>query len=292
MSRTGWRKSLRSATRRRSLRDGRHVETYTKWPGSQPGMLISKMVGRAIEDIFHYRPRRARNPGARGAWVCLAPVARAGQFSVAKGEIVGFFGLVGAGRSELLKLIYGAERAVTGSVAVHGQPVHFAFSGRCDPRRSHPLPGRPEEGGHRPDPLGDGKREPERAGSIFEDGLFHRREARARECGRTRQALAVKTPSLAQLIVHLSGGNQQKVILARWLSEEVKVILLDEPTRGHRRRRQKRDLFDHLRPRGAWHRRRRCFERTARSHGHLRPDHRHAPAALRRLASTGKRDGS
>ncbi|HEY8898972.1 MAG TPA: L-arabinose ABC transporter ATP-binding protein AraG [Chthoniobacterales bacterium] len=213
------------------LRDGRHVETFATLDRVEPGTLISRMVGRAIDDIFHYEPR-ARGTAALEVTQMLGPGLREpASFSVAKGEIVGFFGLVGAGRSELLKLIYGAERTKSGRVAVDGRAVTI--------RRPQDAIGAgivlcPE----------DRKKEgivPIR--SVMENLNLSARRHHARagfinekwereNAGRHVRALGVRTPSLEQPIVHLSGGNQQKVILARWLSEEVKVIMLDEPTRG------------------------------------------------------------
>jgi L-arabinose transport system ATP-binding protein len=151
---------------------------------------------------------------------------------VKQGEILGLFGLVGAGRSELLKLIYGAERAVSGSIRVNGTPVPV-HSPRDAIRAGVVLcpEDRKKEGII---PIRSvleninisARRNTAKMGLLINE-RWERDNARQRA-----QALAVKTPTLSQLIRNLSGGNQQKVILARWLSEEIKVILLDEPTRG------------------------------------------------------------
>ena len=214
------------------LRDGRHVETYPTLAGVMPGTLISRMVGRAIEDIFHYRPR-SHGSTALEVKDLLGPGLREpANFSVAKGEIVGFFGLIGAGRSELLKLIYGAERAVAGTVAVHGRPADIAHPGDAiragivfcpeDRKKEGIVPIRSVM-----ENLNLSARRSHLKLGLFIDEKWERGNA----AGHVK-SLAVKTPSLGQRIVHLSGGNQQKVILARWLSEDVKIILLDEPTRG------------------------------------------------------------
>ena len=214
------------------LRDGRHVETYPSLAGVAPDTLISRMVGRSIEDIFHYSSR-AHGSTALEVKDMLGPGVREPvSFSVAKGEIVGFFGLIGAGRSELLKLIYGAERATTGTVAIDGRPVSIARPKDAiragivfcpeDRKKEGIVPVRSVM-----ENLNLSSRRSHLALGAFIDEAWERDNA-----SRHVKSLGVKTPSLLQRIVHLSGGNQQKVILARWLSEEVKVILLDEPTRG------------------------------------------------------------
>ena len=214
------------------LRDGRLVETYPTLDNVTPATLISKMVGRSIEDIFRYSPR-PHGAVALEAEGLLGPGLREPvSFSVAKGEIVGFFGLIGAGRSELLKLLYGAERAVAGSVAVEGQPMNAYNPGEAIRAGVMLCPEDRKKEGIVPirsvmENLNLSARRSHTTLGFFIDEAWERENA-----SRHVTALGVKTPSLAQSIVYLSGGNQQKVILARWLSEKVKVLMLDEPTRG------------------------------------------------------------
>jgi L-arabinose transport system ATP-binding protein len=153
------------------------------------------------------------------------------SFQVRQGEILGFFGLVGAGRTELMKLLFGAGGPWTGEIKVHGRRVAFR-----SPRGAlgHGIALCPE----------DRKNEGIFAvRSVAENinisvrrrftrfGFIHPgKERRNAETFQTR--LRIRTPSLAQAISKLSGGNQQKAILARWLSEDIQVILMDEPTRG------------------------------------------------------------
>jgi L-arabinose transport system ATP-binding protein len=214
------------------FRDGRLVETFESMEGVTHDILVNRMVGRDILDIYHYRPRIPGEPGLEVEGLTGPGISEPVTFSVARGEILGLFGLVGAGRTELLRLIYGAVPAWSGSVKVCGQPV--AIRSPRDAIR-HGVMLCPE----------DRKKDgviPVR--SVLENlNISARRnhtylgavvnESWERE-NATRQVerLAIRTPSLRQLIRNLSGGNQQKVILARWLSEKIKVILLDEPTRG------------------------------------------------------------
>jgi len=214
------------------LRDGRHVRTFPTLEGVDRDTLVRAMVGRAISDVFHHEPCP---PGAVALEVegLMGPgLARPASFTLREGEVVGCFGLVGAGRTELVRLIYGAARATTGTVTVGGRPVRIR--GPRDAIRAG-LVACPE----------DRKKEgiiPIR--SVLENLNLSRRrhlstlgfiinERRERASARRQvEQLSIKTPSLAQHIMNLSGGNQQKVVLARWLGGQVKVLLLDEPTRG------------------------------------------------------------
>jgi L-arabinose transport system ATP-binding protein len=140
--------------------------------------------------------------------------------------------LIGAGRTELLKLLFGATPATAGEIRIHGQPVTItrptdairAGLVYCpeDRKREGIIPQRSVLENCNL----SARRNTVRLGCVI-DEKWERENAR-----RQVESLGVRTPSLEQLIRNLSGGNQQKVILGRWLSEDVKVLLLDEPTRG------------------------------------------------------------
>jgi L-arabinose transport system ATP-binding protein len=214
------------------FRDGRHVKTFETMDGVTPDTIVSLMVGRDIQDVYNYHARPHGEPALELENVMGPGLAEPVSLTVAKGEIVGLFGLVGAGRTELLRLVFGATRMRGGSIKVWGKPVRITSP--RDAIRAGVLlcpEDRKKEGII---PIRSvmeninlsARRNTARLG-LFINGAWERENA-----AKLSAKLAVKTPSLRQLIVHLSGGNQQKVILARWLSEQVKVILLDEPTRG------------------------------------------------------------
>jgi len=214
------------------LRDGRHVVTHDALAGVTRDALVKSMVGRELTNVFNYRPR-PHAPDGLAVRQLAGPGLRAPvSFDVARGEIVGFFGLVGAGRTELMRLLCGAVSPVGGEVRVHGAVV-AGGSPRTAIRAG--LVFCPE----------DRKKEgiiPVR--SVAENINLSARRSRLHagfflqnDWERTNAAaqiarLGVRTASPDTPIRLLSGGNQQKAILARWLSEKVRVVVLDEPTRG------------------------------------------------------------
>ena len=213
------------------LRDGRHVRTYERLAETAPAQLVQDMVGRDIADVYAYTPRPHGAAALKLTDLAGPGVRTPVSLAVAQGEVLGLFGLVGAGRTELLKLVFGAERATQGSIEVCGTvtpirgPADAIAAGvvYCteDRKREGIVPVLSIQ-----DNCNLGIRDPHTRFGLI-DSAWERRNATEKVA-----ALAVRTPSVEQLIKNLSGGNQQKVILGRWLSTQIRVLLLDEPTRG------------------------------------------------------------
>ncbi len=223
----------RVADRITVLRDGRAIETRVakEFPADA---IIRAMVGRRLDAHFPELP-----PVAAGAPVALSvrnlarpPAVNGVSFEVRSGEIVGFSGLVGAGRTEILRAIAGADVPLHGEVDVGGhrvrvlQPSDGIAAGIAfitEDRKSQGLV------------LGMTVRENVTLAHV---GEFVGRDLlvnRAKETQATNQFIAelrIRTPSPEQLVRNLSGGNQQKVVLAKWLLGHARVLLFDEPTRG------------------------------------------------------------
>lgn len=214
------------------FKDGAHVATLNEIDNVTHNQLVKLMVGREIHDIFHYRSREYGQIGLELKQLEGPSLQSPVSLNVMQGEVLGLFGLVGAGRTELTRLIFGAEKVTAGEIRVNGQLVHIqsptdaihAGITYCPEDRKVsgivPVLSVLENTNisARPEHLS--------MGCVIDN---HWENGNAKEQVR---ALNVKTPSMGQLIGNLSGGNQQKVILGRWLSTEMKVILLDEPTRG------------------------------------------------------------
>jgi ribose transport system ATP-binding protein len=196
--------------------------------------LVRLMIGRA-EQIPHWaaRARDKAAPALALRKVSTALGHKTIDFTVGRGEIVGLYGLVGAGRTELAKCIMGQFAVTAGEVAIDGKPVRITSV--ADAIRNHGLgyvsEDRKEEG------LVLIHSVLENAGMIVWRrlaafaGLLTDRAIRAKAEPFIRK-LDVRTPSLRQLVGNLSGGNQQKISLAKWLAAGARILIVDEPTVG------------------------------------------------------------
>nr|WP_025534434.1 L-arabinose ABC transporter ATP-binding protein AraG [Vibrio parahaemolyticus] len=214
------------------FKDGTHVQTFDDMTDLTHEKLVELMVGREINDIYNYRSRSLGESG-----LCIENLEGKGltqpvSLDIRQGEILGLFGLVGAGRTELTRLIFGAEKAQAGQIYIHGQPISVR-SPQDAIRAGITLC--PED--RKADAIvpilsvEENTNISARPWNLKLGGLIDFKWERD-NAEQQRKALNVKTASLQQAIGQLSGGNQQKVILGRWLSTDMSVILLDEPTRG------------------------------------------------------------
>jgi ABC-type sugar transport system ATPase subunit len=215
------------------LRDGKVVETRSTAAFSNDE-IIAAMVGRRLEAQFPVLPAVAPD-----APVVLdvrdlrrRPVVRGVGFSVRAGEIVGLAGLVGAGRTEILRAIAGADVPDRGEIRVEGKrlqiltPHDGIASGIAfitEDRKAQGLV------------LGMTVRENislAHLGEFVDRDLLVDRRREAAAARSLAEQLHVRTPTIEQIVRNLSGGNQQKVVLAKWLLGKARVFLFDEPTRG------------------------------------------------------------
>ncbi len=220
---------FRIADRVTVLKDGERVCTLDI-AQTNPGELITSMVGRKLDRVF---PGKAASVGE----VLLevkdlhsGPEVDGVSFSLRSGEILGIYGLVGAGRTELCKALFGA-RPSRGEVRFLGDPAQIS-SPRAAVRHGLALltEDRKEEGLI----LGLSMRKNMALPSLGDRQImgFVRGEAERRETEAVAGKLRIKSSSVEQDVVSLSGGNQQKVVIGKWLLSRPRVLLCDEPTRG------------------------------------------------------------
>jgi ribose transport system ATP-binding protein len=195
--------------------------------------MVQLMVGR---DISQFYARKPHQPGAVALQVTeLETPANLGHrlsFSVRAGEIVGISGLVGAGRTELLHVLFGVDSAVSGHVAVNGQKLRLRSPRDAIQAGIALVPeDRKQQGiilemAVRTNIGLPGLRKHQKIG-----GLLNTNQEGSDSAAMIAR-MRIKTPNERQVVQFLSGGNQQKVVLGKWLSMNPKVLLLDEPTRG------------------------------------------------------------
>ena len=215
------------------MRDGKHVITCPTSEVTQDS-LISLMVNRNFDDVYpEIKPVpedspevfRVENMGREG-------VVKPSSFSLRKGEVLGFTGLMGAGRTELMRLLFGVDKPTSGEMYVDGKKVHInspatamkaglgfvtedrrktGFVPRMSVRDNITLPS---------------------LSKLAKGGVFTRQGEENRLALEYKDRFSIKTPHIFQAVMNLSGGNQQKVILSKWLLEGAKILILDEPTRG------------------------------------------------------------
>ncbi|UUZ81014.1 sugar ABC transporter ATP-binding protein [Paenibacillus sp. P26] len=215
------------------MRDGKLIGT---WPAAEmtTDLIISRMVGRDLSSRF---PERHNVPGDTLMKVegLSSPFEKSFQnvsFEPRKGEVLGVGGLVGAQRTELIEALFGLRAVASGTISIHGKPVKIKSPIDAKKHKMAPLTEERRVTGIFP------------VLSIQENtvianldryvtpyGLLNEKKGRA-EVKQNVEKLRVKTPNIQTQIKNLSGGNQQKVLLARWSLTEPEILMLDEPTRG------------------------------------------------------------
>jgi ABC-type sugar transport system ATPase subunit len=212
------------------IRDGQNIITMNTSDTTQE-KLISHMIGRELENLYQKSPAQqgdvvleVKNLTSKGVFEDIS-------FNVKAGEIVGFFGLVGAGRSEIMRAIFGVDKYDSGEVYICGKKL---------------PPGNPTaaiESG-----LGFATEDRKKEGLMLRLSVLlnmslvklpHISKLGVINAAKQRElvdqyikSISIKTPNVEQLVGNLSGGNQQKVVVAKWLMMSPKVLIVDEPTRG------------------------------------------------------------
>ncbi|MDR3688951.1 MAG: sugar ABC transporter ATP-binding protein [Fimbriimonas sp.] len=217
------------------LRDGGHVGTW-RIGDISPKAVIDAMVGRDLSDLFPAKPVSVGDPLLKVDSVGRPGAEHKISFTLHRNEILGLAGLIGSGRTEAMRLIFGVDRMDSGRLQLEGTTIADSSSGRWSVSRAiaSGLAYVPE----------DRKTLGLFLDRSIEDNLASANLDRCSRSGvvvseRTHdlaskacRRLGIRSQSVDQVVSSLSGGNQQKTLLARWLATEPKVLIVDEPTRG------------------------------------------------------------
>ena len=211
------------------MRDGKYIVTENIRDIDRK-KLISYMVGRELGEDY---PRRARPLGDE---ILSVDHLQSGKvhdvsFKLRKGEILGFGGLVGAGRTEIMQAIFGADRVLSGTVSLNGRQLKITDPGSALEQGIGLIP---EDRKNQGVLLGLTVKENVSFSSLKQamTGPFVNKKKDTAIAQEYIDKLRIKTPTINQLVKNLSGGNQQKVVLAKMLATRCDVIIFDEPTRG------------------------------------------------------------
>ena len=220
------------ADRATVMRDGQFIATVD-YDAVKISDLIAMMVGRDLGNIYPRRePLSQHKPVLEVSGLTRKGVLNNIDFTLHQGEILGFAGLMGAGRTELARAIFGADPIDSGTITLNGKvtvvkDIHDAIKQGI----SYLTEDRKKEGlalglsVERNIMLGNYPEYSDRYGNVD-----------SKRCQQTSQeqvkALRIKTPHLEQAALNLSGGNQQKIIIARWVCKDTDILIFDEPTRG------------------------------------------------------------
>ena len=212
------------------LRDGQYVATRDV-AATKPDDLISMMVGRTIDNLF---PKLETSVGSVVLEVrdlVRKPLTRGVSLAVRAGEIVGLAGLVGSGRSELAQVIFGMTPAESGEIRINGQAVRIHHPGQAMKLGIAYVPeDRGTQGLVRQMRIRENISLAVLRGMV--NGPFVDRPAEFALARTMIEQMRIRAYSTEQVVNKLSGGNQQKVVVSKWLASKPKLLIMDEPTRG------------------------------------------------------------
>ena len=220
----------RIADRVHILRDGEYIATLKKEEITEEA-IIKSMVGRTLENIFVKQYAEIGEIALEVRNLCTKNFLKNISFNVRKGEIVGFAGLVGAGRSEVMRAVFGLDAISEGEILIDGKPVRINSPSDAI---KHGLGLVPEDRKH--DGLILGMSVMKNGSIVMLDKLSKHgliNDALEYETIESYvEKLSIKTQSMEKEVKDLSGGNQQKVVVAKWLANNPQILIVDEPTRG------------------------------------------------------------
>ena len=212
------------------LRDGNTIGTVDAKECSEE-MLIQMMVGRELKDIFSKMESKIGEVVFEAKNITSGKMVKNASFKLKKGEILGFAGLVGSGRSELMRAIFGIDKMDQGEIFLYGKKILIRHPSQAI---KYGLGFVPEDRKLQGLILGMAVRENITMSSLEKVSSygFIKSSPEKEVSVDYIEKLSIKTPSQEQKVLNLSGGNQQKVVIAKWLAISLEILILDEPTKG------------------------------------------------------------
>ena len=212
------------------IRDGQVIETRPTAEFTRDE-IVERMVGRSVDMEYPKRNVKLGEVVLKVDNVVRNGIVGPVSFELHKGEILGLAGLVGAGRTEIAEAIFGAEPADSGTIEVNGKAVRIKTTAEGKAAGIGLLTEDRKETGLILSYDLIRNITVSNLDKILSKGIIDKKKERTQATD-LAQSLNVKTPSMMQLAQNLSGGNQQKVVFAKWLYSDVDILILDEPTRG------------------------------------------------------------
>ena len=212
------------------LRDGRYIGTE-KISEVTPDHVIRMMVGRELGAMYPDKSQRSGAALLEVRNLRLPGLEARNSFSLYEGEVLGFAGLIGSGRSELARAIFGAEPKAEGEILLNGTPVEIRSPKQAIALGMGYLPEDRKAAGLFLEMSLKLNIEAAVIGEVSTRGLVSSAKESALAHDYVRQ-MNISTPNIEQEVRRLSGGNQQKALVAKWLSIKPKILIVDEPTRG------------------------------------------------------------
>ncbi|MFZ5966852.1 MAG: sugar ABC transporter ATP-binding protein [Bacillota bacterium] len=212
------------------LRDGTYIDTK-KTTETSRNELISMMVGRELKDLYRKEDHQSGDVILQVHNICKGSMLKNISFSLRKGEILGLSGIVGAGRTELARVIFGIDRFEAGEIFIDGNKVSIQSSEDAIKNGIALVPeSRKDEGLFLIRSVAYNT-----SITVLEKFMRYMKVDAEKEHNIVQkyiESLSIKTPDHEQCVENLSGGNQQKIVIAKWLATQPRVLILDEPTRG------------------------------------------------------------
>ena len=213
------------------LKDGKNADYMHKDEASH-NRIVMAMCGKNIErELLLSNRLREEEPALVIEDLQMGTIVNGVNLSVHRGEIVGLAGLVGSGRTETAHCVFGARKADSGTISVFGKQVHFRYPGEAVASSIGLVPEERKEQGILGMMNVCSNISLSNLGKFIKMGFINEKS----ECKNAEEmvdSLKIRTPSVHQTVGNLSGGNQQKVVLGKWLTRKSEILILDEPTQG------------------------------------------------------------